>query len=214
MHNTGPVIRVDPLNPETKAIETAGKILGNRGIVIFPAACMYGVAACSLDDRAVEKVYQLKQRPKNKPVLILVHSPADLPSLVRSVPGPAEKLMRTFWPGKLTLVFNAKKSISPLLTAGTGKIGIRQPAHPVARALCNTVDFPVTGTSANLSGSPSCITIPRLPGPVAAGADLILDAGRLKGGTGSSIVDVTTTPVTIIRQGRVSAARIFDALKN
>lgn len=173
---------------------------------------MYGVAANALNTHAVKNVYKLKQRPGSMPILVLVPSKYELSKLVKNIPENAEKLMSAFWPGRLTLIFDARDSISPLLTSGTGKLGIRQPGHPVAQALAKAVDFPITGTSANLSGQPSTFHPDQLPQPILDQASLVLDAGTLKGGTGSTIVDLTTDPVTIIREGQIPAIRILDLI--
>ncbi len=202
---------MDPVHPDHGIIQHAGKILTLNGLVIFPAQCLYGVAANALDPQAVEKVFQIKQRPKNNPILVLIRDTADLIALVKTIPPQAHCLMDLFWPGGLTLVFEAADHISPTLTAQTGKIGIRLPGHPVALALVNAVNFPITGTSANLSGQPGCTTPTRLSPSITTNADLILDAGRLQGGTGSTIVDVTCTPVKILREGAVPAQAIIGA---
>lgn len=196
------IIRVDPVRPAPQSIQKAGTTLAQNGVVIFPAQCLYGVAANALVPQTVEKVFQIKQRPADNPVLILIRSQDHLPALVKYIPDQALQLMDRFWPGHLTLVFEAADHISPRLTAGTGKIGIRLPGHPVAWALVNAVDFPVTGTSANISGQPGCTRADRLPGSIVSRADLILDAGPVKGGMGSSIVDVTCTPLPCCARAR------------
>ncbi len=206
------IVQVDCVHPQSSVIQTAGKILEQDGIVIFPAACMYGVAANALSDKAVKKVFQLKHRSKQKAILVLVPDRDALNDLVVSIPQPALKLMERFWPGKLTLVFQAKKKLPPALTAGTEKIGIRLPAHPVATALVKAAGFPITGTSANLSGKENAVSTDQLPKAIVDGTDLILDAGALKGGVGSTIVDVTTTPVTILREGLIRAGQIWETL--
>ncbi|MCG8684952.1 MAG: threonylcarbamoyl-AMP synthase [Desulfobacterales bacterium] len=205
-------VRVDISRPDPSVIQNAGKILSNNGIVIFPAACLYGVAANALSPKAVEKVFHIKQRPKDNPILVLIRDTDDLNTLVKSVPKAAQRLMDRFWPGSITLIFEAANHISPILTAGTGKIGIRLPGHPIAQALVHAVDFPITGTSANLSGKPGCIDPYRLPASIVNEADLILDSGKVKGGIGSSIVDVTCNPIKIVREGAVSANDINLAL--
>ena len=121
--------------------------------------------------------------------------------------------MDAFWPGNLTIVFKAKNSVSRLLTANTAKIGIRIPTQPVAKALVKYLKFPITGTSANLSGQKGCSQINKLDSSIIDHADLVLDAGRLKGGTGTTIVDVTlSAKINIIRQGEISAFRINEIL--
>ena len=201
-----------PTHPDHGQIIEAGKIICRQGIVIFPAQCLYGVAANALDPDAVRKVFEIKQRPLNNPILVLIHTRDDVNRLVKRIPDAAQILMDRFWPGNLTLVFEAADHVSPLLTAGTGKIGIRIPAHPAAWALVDQVKGPITGTSANLSGQPGCSRVDQLPPAMIHRADLILDASPLKGGPGSSIVDITTDPVRILRQGAVAALQIHQAL--
>ena len=208
------IVPIDPVNPESDRIIKAGKILRNNGIVIFPAKCLYGIAARALNEKAVKKVFHLKQRPLNNPILVLIPDRTLLPDLVKSIPQPAEKLMDAFWPGNLTLVFEAKNNIPKLLTAGTGKIGVRIPAHPVARALVELMGVPLTGTSANLSGQAGCSRADRLDAAIIDHADLVLDAGILKGGTGSTIVDITDSNIHILREGEVTADQIKKNLTN
>lgn len=206
------IIRVDKDHPEPDIINQAAGILKTGGLVIFPAACLYGVAANALAADAVEKVFQLKQRPRNNPILVLIKNTKQLEDLVATVPDKARILMDRFWPGGLTLVFDAADSVSPKLTAGRHKLGIRLPGHPVARAIVNSIDFPVTGTSANLSGRPGCTRTDMLSPEIIEKADLILDAGPVKGGAGSTIVDVTLIPPQILRRGTVADTDIYACL--
>ena len=208
------IIGIDPVNPEPDSIAKAGKIIRNNGIVIFPAKCLYGVAANALNEKAIKKVFQLKQRPLNNPILVLIPDKSLLPDLVKSISEPAKKLMDAFWPGNLTLVFEAKDNIPRLLTANTGKIGVRIPSHPVAKALVEAVNFPITGTSANLSGHNGCNRTDQLVSTLLDSADLILNAGILKGGSGSTIVDVTSTNIKVLREGEVTAFQVNQTLTN
>ena len=207
------IIRVDKTNPDFGIINQAAGILKTGGLVIFPAACLYGVAANAMSADAVEKVFQLKQRPRNNPILVLIKNRDQLDGLVTTIPDKARTLMDQFWPGGLTLVFDAAGSVNPKLTAGRKKLGIRLPGHPVARALVNSVDFPLTGTSANLSGQPGCTRTDMLCPEIMEKADLILDAGPVKGGAGSTVVDVTETPPRILRQGAIPVTDIHSCLK-
>jgi L-threonylcarbamoyladenylate synthase len=120
--------------------------------------------------------------------------------------------MEAFWPGRLTIVFKARPEVPGNVTAGTGKIGIRIPEHPVAVTLVAALDRPLTGTSANLSGDPGADCIGDLSSKIITGVDLVIDSGKLKGGIGSTVVDVTTTPPTIIREGEVSKDELFRFL--
>jgi L-threonylcarbamoyladenylate synthase len=213
LHDRQKIVLIDPVMPDPVSIAKAGKILQKNGVVIFPAKCLYGVAANALDETAIKKVFHLKQRPWINPILVLISDRIQLSTLVTSISRQAYTLMDAFWPGNITLVFEAKKHISKYLTAGTGKIGIRIPAHPVAKALVEYVNFPITGTSANLSGKNGCNQIDQLSSTIIDQAYLVLDAGTLKGGRGSTIVDVTASSVTIIREGEVTANQINKILK-
>ena len=206
------IIRLDPGKPDSESIIRAGDIIRDGGTVILPTRCLYGIAAMALNEKAVENVFRIKQRPMNNPILVLIPDESLLKELVKSVPEPAKKLMKIFWPGSLTLVFEARDETPKLLTAGTGKLGIRVPSHPVAKALVDFLEFPITGTSANISARSGCDRVSRLDPSIIDKTDLILDAGVLKGGVGSTIVDVTVFPVRIIREGEVSKAQIRKAL--
>ncbi len=204
------VIRVHPDHPSPDAISRAAEVIKNQGVVIFPTRCLYGLAADARNPEAIQKIFQIKHRPDTNPLLILVDHPADLKSLVTQVPESAQKLMQALWPGGLTLVFDAGPGVSGLLTAGTRKIGVRIPAHPVARALVRAVGSPITGTSANLSGAPGCSRIPNLPHELIQAVDLILDAGLLEGGTGSTVLDITCDPPRILRSGTIPVDMIQE----
>ncbi len=214
MPNPFNIVTIDSVHPESELIIKAGKIINRNGIVIFPAQCLYGVAANALNEDAVQKVFQLKQRPYRNPILVLIPNRSHLNALVSSIPVIAEKLMDTFWPGNLTLVFDANDTIPTLLTADTKKIGIRIPSHPVAKALVNYLNMPITGTSANLSGQPGCNQADQLPDAIVENSNLILDSGQLTGGVGSTIVDVSKSKPEILREGIISSDRINKILTN
>jgi L-threonylcarbamoyladenylate synthase len=206
------VIRVHPDHPGPDAIGQAAAFINNQGVVVFPTQCLYGLAANAMDTGAIKKIFHIKQRPETKPILVLIHSINDMERLVANIPNPAIILMQAFWPGSLTLLFDAAPGVSDLLTAGTGKIGVRIPSHPVARALVRAAGKPITGTSANVSGAPGCSRIRELPQKLIQAADLVLDAGPLKGGTGSTVLDITCHPPRLIRQGRIPFDRIRQVL--
>ena len=132
--------------------------------------------------------------------------------LVETIPPAAGAIMAAFWPGRVTLVFEARDALPDLLTAQTGKIGVRLPGHPVAAAIVKQVKGPVTGTSANISGRPGCNRLGDMDPPIVEHVDLILDAGPLKGGVGSTVVDVTDEPPRILREGQVTAEQIMGLL--
>ena len=206
------IIQINPDQVDESVIVKAADIIKNNGIVIMPTQCLYGIGAQALKDEAVKKVFLLKKRPPDNPVLTLIPDSSFLQYLVTSIPKTAELLMRAFWPGGLTIIFQAKPNVPSTLTAGTNKIGIRVPSHPVALALVRSLDSPVTGTSANISGRVGCSNIELLDPEIKTSADLILDAGVLMGGLGSTIVDVTVSHVKIIREGIIKKEKISEIL--
>jgi len=121
--------------------------------------------------------------------------------------------MECFWPGALTIVFKAKKVLPANLTAGTGRIGVRMPQHPVALALAKALKSPITATSANITGNSGCSQVSDIDPLIADKLDLILDAGPLKGGIGSTVVDVTYDFPKILREGAIPATDIFAVLR-
>jgi L-threonylcarbamoyladenylate synthase len=207
-----PVIPVNPTHPEPDLIARAAGVINGGGLVVIPTFRLYGLAVNALNSRAVDKVFAIKKRPPDNPILLLIKDRSELEQLVRHVPPSAERLIDRFWPGKVTLVFEASAAIPDILTAGTGKIGLRVPEHPVAAALTRALPHPITGTSANVSGEPGCNDPAGLSPQIIAQADMVLDAGRLLGGQGSTVIDVTVDPVRIIREGAVSRAEIFQAI--
>ena len=199
---------IDPQQPEPELIEEAADAIRRGGVVGFPTRCLYGLGADALNAEAVTRVFELKQRPAANPILVLIDHISQLEKLVKRIPALATDLIDYYWPGKITLVFEAADKLPVNLTAGSGKIGIRMPGHAVARAMVNAVQAPITGTSANLSGNPGCYRINDLEPQIARGLDLILDAGDLKGGAGSTVVDVSTNRLQILREGEVSAQEL------
>ena len=174
----------------------------------IPTRCLYGLAVDAFNPAAVDRVFKIKQRPVQKPLLVLINKIEQLDRIVAHVPATAFSIMEKFWPGNVTLVCEARKNLPDGLTAGTGKIGVRQPAQPVAVDLAAAVQGPITGTSANLSGKAGCFRIVDLDPAIIDQIDLALDAGPLKGGVGSTVVDVTGDYPRVIREGGISTEEI------
>ena len=206
------IFQINARDPDPDLIAAACRMINSGGVVVFPATSLYGLAADAFNRSAVEKIQCMKNRSKQNPILLLVRNRDAVTALVEDIPPQAVLLMDKFWPGMVTLVFMAAGSVPGYLTSGTGKIGVRVPAHPVARSLVFGLDNPITGTSANISGQPGRDSITGLNQALVEPPDMILDAGRLKGGLGSTVVDVSVFPPRILREGVVSADLIFAAL--
>lgn len=204
----GKVIPVDPDRPEPFVIQRAAEVIRRSGVVVVPTETLYGLAANAFDEDAVSRIYEIKGRDCNNPVLLLIGKIEDLTPLVLSVPKTAQVIMDSLWPGHVTLVFEASKIVSPRLTGGSGKIGIRLCSHPVASQLAKAVGGAITGTSANLSGKGGCADARELDSQLIKRVDLVLDCGMSGEGIPSTVIDVTVDPPKVLRQGAVGVASV------
>ncbi len=202
------VIRVDPYSPDLSLVREAAELVKKGGLAVFPTRCLYGLGADIYLKNSVARVFYAKNRHRNRPVSILIPSIRELEKFAADVSGAAEKLISAFWPGRVTIVFPAGETVPAILTGNTGKIGIRVPSHPVAAALLCCLEHPLTGTSANLSGSPGCSSVSELPTGIMQEAAAVLDAGPLEGGAGSTVVDAAVDPPVVLREGLVPEAEI------
>jgi L-threonylcarbamoyladenylate synthase len=191
----------------SEGIDEAKEVLLSGGVVAFPTESFYGLAVNPMDEEAVDKLFRLKQREADQPILLLVPDIKSLDAYVLDVNETARNLVKKHWPGGLTLLFKARPAISPRLTAGTGKIGLRLSSHPMATALARSVNSAITGTSANISGRPPCTSASEVYESFRGGI-LILDGGVTAGGRGSTIMDVSVDPPRIVREGMISALEL------
>ena len=208
------IAKINITHPDAELIADAARIIRDGGVVVFPTTTLYGLGADAFNAEAVNRIFHLKQRPANKAILVLIKDKDELGRLAAVIPPAATAIMKKFWPGKVSLVFQAKDGLSANLTAGTGKIGIRLPRLNIARQLVQATGCPITGTSANLSGSAGCFQVEDLDEKIVDGVDLILDAGPLRGGAGSTVVDVTGETPLILRQSELSPEDIFNVIDN
>jgi L-threonylcarbamoyladenylate synthase len=197
------IIKVDRDEGLKEGLEKAGNILSSGGSVAFPTESFYGLGVNATSEKAVQRLFAIKKRRSDRPVLILIPSRKMLDQYVEIVPDIANKLIRRFWPGGLTMVFKAAPNTPPSLTGGTGKIGVRVSSHPIAVGLALHAGLPITGTSANVSGESACISAEEVFRSLGNTVDLILDGGETEGGKGSTILDVTVNPPMILREGMV-----------
>ncbi len=208
------VIKLDPNNFDPDVLNEAARGIREGQSVIFPTSGLYGLGVDVANEKAVDRIFQIKKRTPEKPILLVIHDKKSLDQIAATVPRAARKLMDHFWPGDLTLIFPAKESVLKPLTAGTGKIGVRQTAHPVACDLIEKVGRSITGTSANFSGSPGYTSVEDMPPELIAAVNLVIDAGPLAGGVGSTVVDVTVTPPKVLREGRISTGMLQATLRD
>jgi len=192
-----------------EAVKEAARLIRKGMVVAFPTETFYGLAALATDYNAIARVYLLKKRAVHKSLSILVADLNELDKYIENLSAEARHLAARFWPGPLTLVCHAGKKLPTTLTAGTGKIAVRISSHPVAQALVQAVGEPITATSANRSGSPSCRSCEEVLSQLGQDLEAILDAGLTPGGKASTIADVTTWPPKFLRIGAVDVQEVL-----
>ncbi len=191
-------------NNLTEVLKRAVAVLNNGGIVAYPAETFYGLGVKFDKEASLRKLYELKKRPKEKAMPLIIGSRASLSMIAVSVNEIAESLMDKFWPGPLTLLLKAKKGLSPYLTAGTGRIAVRIPGESAALYLVREAGFPITATSANTSGMPPAEDADAVIRCFGEKIDMVIDGGRTAGGLPSTIVDAAGESIKIVREGVIT----------
>ena len=194
-------------------VDRAIEILKDGGIVAFPTDTVYGLGGNVFSIEAAERIYRVKQRPRNLPLPVLLADSTQLADIVAAVPETARYLMRHFWPGGLTLVLPKKDTLPDIITAGSDKVAVRIPDHVVPLTLIRGLGAPIIGTSANISDKPSPVTAEEVDQQIGSQIDLIIDMGRCPGGLESTVVDVTGEIPVILRRGVISEEKILSVCR-
>lgn len=191
---------------------TAAEIIRQGGLVAVPTETVYGLAGNGMDAAAVEQIYEVKERPAIKPLSLMVPSREAIPEYTLDAPQDAYALAETFWPGPLTIVLRAKPEIPSIVLAGGSTVGLRCPDAPLTLKLLEEAGVPFAAPSANPSGesSPKCAedVLSYFDGKI----DAVIDGGRCALGFESTIIDMTSLPYRILRQGFLPAEEIADKL--
>lgn len=205
------VIYMDENNLDYDALKDAACIINKGGLVAFPTETVYGLGANALDAEAVKKIFIAKGRPQDNPLIIHV-ADFDLHRFVKSVPKDAVKLMKKFWPGPLTLIFEKSDIIPYTTSAGLDTVGIRMPSNVVAREFIKACGVPIAAPSANISGRPSPTDTERCIEDLSGKIDYIIGAGRCDVGLESTIVDCSSRPFCILRPGGITPEMLKEII--
>jgi L-threonylcarbamoyladenylate synthase len=206
------VIRISGSDNRAAAAEVAGAIKQGK-IVAFPTETFYGLGVTFSDKNALTKLFGLKRRPKDKPMPLIIGDVSTL-SVVASAPDEiALRIIERFWPGPLTILFAAKEALPDLITGRTGKVAIRIPGRSFALDLAKAVGFPITATSANISGMPPAQGPDEVIRYFGDAIDIVVDGGRAPGEKPSTIIDVSEGSITLLRQGVVPYEDILAAAR-
>lgn len=186
-------------------------IMRGGGLIAVPTETVYGLAGNGLDEKAVAEIYEVKGRPEVKPLSLMVHDAASMERYCENVPPQAYTLAKKFWPGPLTIVMKAKPCVPEIVRAGGETVGLRCPDHPLTLELLEKSGVPFAAPSANPSGEPSPKNADSVLKYFDGKIDAVLDGGECGIGCESTLIDLSRTPYSILRQGALPADEIADA---
>lgn len=193
----------------TKLKETT-KIIKNGGIVIFPTETVYGIGTNGLDANAVKRLYDIKQRPINKPISLLVSNMDMINKIAKDITKTEYKLMEKFFPGPFTIILKKKEIVPDIVTANQDTVGIRMPNGDVAKKLIEYSNVPIATPSANISGKPSGTNVKDIFNDFNNKVDYFIDGGESNLGIASTIVKVIDEVPHILRQGSITKEQIEE----
>lgn len=193
----------------TKLKEPA-ELIRNGGIVVFPTETVYGIGANALNENAIKKLYDIKKRPLNKPISLLVNSIDMIEQVTKDITKLEYALIKTFFPGPLTIILKKKNIVPNIVTANQDTVGIRMPANEIALKLIGYVGSPIATPSANISGKPSGTNLKDIMEDFDGKVDCFIDDGPSKIGLASTIVQVVDGVPHILRQGSISEKQIKE----
>jgi L-threonylcarbamoyladenylate synthase len=200
-----------------KAVRLAAELLRTGKVVALPTETVYGLAANALDEKAVAKIFQIKGRPDNNPIIVHVASNEMAKRCVEHWTECADKLSKAFWPGPLTLVLSRAQEIPGIVTAGGATVGVRWPSHPFIQAVIRECGFPLAAPSANLSNKISPTNAEHVRAQLGQKIPLIVDGGQSQVGIESTVLDLTVSPARILRPGMIhveSLAAVCGEIEN
>ncbi|HTX20467.1 MAG TPA: L-threonylcarbamoyladenylate synthase [Candidatus Aquilonibacter sp.] len=197
-----------------KAVRRAAELLRAGEVVALPTETVYGLAANALDEKAVAKIFQIKGRPANNPIIVHVAGNEMAKGCVKNFHLLAEKLSKAFWPGPLTMVLDRQETIPKIVTAGGETVGVRWPSHPFIQAVIRECDFPLAAPSANLSNRVSPTNAEHVRKSLGGKIPLIVDGGQSQVGIESTVLDLTVAPPRILRPGMIHAESLAAVVVN
>lgn len=204
------ILKVNPRVIQDDRINLIIDVLRGGGVIVYPTDTFYGLGADSHQVNAVEKIYQLKGRDPSKPISLVIADISMVNDICVDIPPVFENLTRSFWPGPLTLVLRASPRLPRILQSEEGSVGVRLPDFSWLRALISRAGFPLTATSANISGQKEVSQPQKVIETFNEKVPLIVDGGETPGGLPSTVVDLTGDKPRIIREGALPSSRLKD----
>lgn len=184
-------------------------ILKNNGIIIFPTETVYGIGGNALCDEVIDKIYEVKQRPREKALNIMLASINDIEKYAEITSELERKIIRNFMPGPITIILKKKPNFGNKFTLSNDTIGIRIPDNKIINSILKNVDFPIIAPSANISGNPSGIEVLDIIKDFDNKVDAIIDGGKANLGLASTIVQVVDDDIKVLRSGKITKEDIL-----
>jgi L-threonylcarbamoyladenylate synthase len=206
------IMKINEKRPGHVIISKASKLICSGEIIAFPTETVYGLGANALDPSAVSKLFEIKGRPSDNPLIIHIADMKTLRTLVSQIPARANLIIKKFWPGPVTLVLKKSKIVPKITTGGLSTVAIRMPRNNVALALIRKSALPIAAPSANISGRPSPTTATHVKDDLDGKIKLILDGGSTKIGIESTVIDMTQPTPMILRPGGISKEAIENEI--
>ena len=205
------ILPIDCANPQWGRIRLAAAAIRRGEVLAIPTDTVYGLAGDPFQPRVAERIFRMKRRRESQPILLLIADFGQLARVAHEAP-LLRPLAAAFWPGPLTIILPARRNIPEAIAAGSGTIAVRLPAARITRALIRAAGVPLTGTSANLSGRAPARTAGEVNLQLGRCVYYILDAGRARRSTPSTIVDLSGPP-RIVRAGAIPEGKLRRFLR-
>jgi len=205
--------RTDTPEALEEALTEGARLLYNGGLVAFPTETVYGLGAHSFRPQAIRKIFQVKGRPPDNPLIVHLAHPRDMCLVAEDIPTEAYQLAENFWPGPLTLVLKKRKEMLSQLSGGLSTVAVRIPAHPLALELLKKLNAPVSAPSANLSGNPSPTRAEHVWEDLGGKIEAILDGGDAQVGLESTVLALHTRAPVLLRPGGITREELEDYLR-
>jgi len=208
------ILKINPNRPGKEVIDRIISTIKGGGAVIYPTDTVYGLGVNAFDDKAAKKVFEIKGRDFKKPISIMVRD-IEMAKRIASFGKDTEKTLKEILPGPITVILFKKAIIPDILTAGSRKIGIRIPGCDFTQILMKNLNFPITTTSANMSGEPASNDIKEILRQFQNNKfkpDLVLNAGILPKSRSSTVIDLTSSRPKVLRAGPVAKKELIKIL--
>lgn len=212
---TAEILRIHPDEPEPALVERIALALETGQVVALPTDTFYGLAVDPVNLRAVDRIYEIKERSRHKPLSLLISDVAQAYGLARNCDTAFDRLAERFWPGPLTIIVKAGSKLPLRVTANTGNVALRVPEAAIARAVVERLGVPITATSANLHGLPECTSANCVLQQLGDKIPLIVDGGPTARSIPTTIVDLSggDRSWTILREGAIPTYEIALCLQ-